>query len=108
MKYLTYCIPIIAVFIIAYGCKRESDGKMSMCNHTYALCTSARCIPEPGDPSKAICFCDVEEGASMSTAPCNELQPSTDANGIQTVYSTFSYKQYAEGKRVMKCPAGTP
>jgi len=105
---LTYCLPIIAVFLVAFGCKRAGNGKMMLCNHQYALCTSARCVPQPGDPSKAICFCDVEEGESMSTTSCKELQPSTDANGIRTVYSTFSFKQYSEGKKVMKCPGNTP
>jgi hypothetical protein len=81
---------------------------MQLCNHSYALCTSARCIPDPNNPEKAICFCEVEEGASMSTVPCKKLQPSVDANGIRTVYSAFSFNQYREGKKVMKCPGGTP
>ncbi|MGE3808543.1 MAG: hypothetical protein AB7K24_28085 [Gemmataceae bacterium] len=44
----------------------------------------------------------------MSTVDCNRLKPSTDDNGIRTVYSTFSLKQFTEGKKGMKCPAGTP
>ncbi len=105
---LTLCLSLIAVLLVAYGCKRASGVKMLLCTHPYALCTSARCIPQPGDPSKAICTCDVEEGESMSTTPCHALLPSTDKHGIGTIYSTFSYKQYRDGKKVMKCPGGTP
>jgi hypothetical protein len=65
-------------------------------------------VPQPGDPNKAICFCDVLEGKSMSTAPCDTLKPCTDAHGILTVYSTFSLEQFKAGKKVMKCPGSTP
>ena len=66
------------------------------------------CVPQPDDPTKAICSCDVENGPSASTVPCKTLQPSTDVNGIRTVYSTFSFKQFKEGKKAMKCSEGTP
>jgi hypothetical protein len=81
---------------------------MQLCKHQYALCTSALCIPQPGDPTKAICFCAVEEGASMASVPCNTIQPSTDANGIRTVYSAFSLEQFKDGKKVLTCASGTP
>jgi len=103
-----YCFPTAAVLLIAFGCEWTKKETMELCTHSYALCTSARCVPQPGNPSKAICFCDVEEGGSMATTPCDRLQPSTDANGIRTVYSTFSFKQFVQGKRVLKCPGGTP
>lgn len=105
---LAYCLPILVVLLIAFGCEGGNNGTMRLCNHPYALCTSARCVPQPGDPSKAVCFCDVEEGASMATTSCDKLMPSTDANGIGTIYSTFSYKQLTQGKKVMKCPGSTP
>ena len=81
---------------------------MQLCKHQYALCTSALCIPQPGYPTKAICFCAVEEGASMASAPCNTIQPSTDANGIRTVYSAFSLEQFKQAKKVLTCASGTP
>jgi hypothetical protein len=71
-------------------------------------CTSAPCVPLPGDTTKAICTCQVEEGKSMSTVPCATIEPSTDANGIRTVYSTFSLEQFEEGKKGMTCPSGSP
>ncbi|MGA8294232.1 MAG: hypothetical protein WB820_17425, partial [Rhodoplanes sp.] len=33
-----------------------------LCQQQFALCTSAPCIPQPGNPNVAICTCDVEEG----------------------------------------------
>jgi hypothetical protein len=103
-----FLLLIAAVFAIAYGFEQPAGPNMQLCKHQYALCTSALCIPQPGDPTKAICFCDVEEGASVSSAPCNTIQPSTDANGIRTVYSSFSFEQFKQGKKVLSCPSGTP
>jgi hypothetical protein len=111
MKYfssiLTYLVPVIAVAAVA--CTYKESQAMYVCKHPYALCTSAICVPQPGDPSKAICQCDIEDGPSMSTASCDKLQPSTDAHGVRTIYSTFSLEQQMkQGKQSMKCPAGTP
>ena len=96
-------IAAAAVFTIAFGNEQAAKSDMQLCKHQYALCTSALCIPQPGDPTKAICFCAVEEGASMASVPCNTIQPSTDANGIRTVYSAFSLEQFKEGKKVLTC-----
>jgi hypothetical protein len=101
-------VAAIAVFTVAFGSEQSAKSNMQLCKHQYALCTSALCIPQPGDPTKAICFCDVQEGASMSSVPCNTIQPSTDANGIVTVYSAFSLEQFKEGKKVLTCASGTP
>jgi len=100
-------IAAAAVFTIAFGNVQPAKSDMQLCKHQYALCTSALCIPQPGDPTKAICFCAVEEGASMASVPCNTIQPSTDANGIRTVYSAFSLEQFKQGKKVLTCASGT-
>jgi hypothetical protein len=109
-KHLLFsCIlPVVAMLIVIFGCNPSSNKNMQICDQQYALCTSAICVPQPGDATKAICVCDVQEGKSMSTALCNTLQPSTDENGIRTLYSTFSLQQFNQGKKGMKCPSGTP
>jgi hypothetical protein len=110
-KLIAYLLPVVAVCLPIFESRavyNKSNGSNQLCKFSYALCTSALCVPEPGDPNKAICFCDVEEGDSMATVPCELLKPSTDANGIRTVYSTFSLKQFTSGKRGMRCPEGTP
>jgi hypothetical protein len=104
---VSYLLPLMAVVMVSFAYK-NAGGSNQLCKHPYALCTSALCVPQPGDPTQAICFCDVEEGPSMSTVPCDSIKPSTDSNGIRTVYSTFSLKQFLDGKQGMKCPEGTP
>ena len=101
-------IAAAAVFTIAFGNEQAAKSDMQLCKHQYALCTSALCIPQPGDPTKAICVCALEEGASMASVPCNTIQPSTDANGIRSVYSAFSLEQFKQGKKVLTCASGTP
>ena len=101
-------IAAAAVFTIAFGNDQAVKSDMQLCKHQYALCTSALCIPQPGDATKAICFCAVEESASMASMPCNTIKPSTDANGIRTVYSAFSLEQFKQGKKVLTCASGTP
>lgn len=105
---LTVIVPLLAVAAVIACTDHHASSTNHLCNHQFALCTSALCIPQPGDPSKAICYCDVKEGPNMSTVACDSLKPSTDAYGIRTVYSTFSLDQFYEGKKVMKCPSNTP
>src|SRR6266576_3223515 len=80
-------IAAAAVFTIASGNEQAAKSNMQLCKHQYALCTSALC---------------------MSSVPCNTIQPSTDANGIRTVYSAFSLEQFKQGKKVLTCASGTP
>ena len=47
-------IAAAAVFTIAFGDEQAAKSDMQLCKHQYALCTSALCIPQPGDPTKAI------------------------------------------------------
>lgn len=104
--FVSFIVPVAAVCLVAFAADKTAS-TMYFCKQQYALCTSALCIPNPGDPSKAICFCDVEEGPSMATVPCDTLKPSMDSHGIKTLYSTFSLEQFKE-KKGMKCPEGTP
>ena len=88
----------------------SAQDKPLLCDQQFALCTSARCIPEPGNPKVALCTCDVWNGKGMTgfVASCDAVKPSTDANGWRTVYSYFALTQSYQGKRLMKCPANTP
>jgi len=104
---ISYILPVVAVICVAFSNVQSSNANQ-LCKQQFALCTSALCVPQPGDPTKAICICDVKEGASMSTVSCDTIAPSTDSNGIRTLYSTFSLDQFQEGKKGMKCPSDTP
>ncbi|WP_371344955.1 hypothetical protein [Ancylobacter sp. IITR112] len=79
-----------------------------LCNQPFALCTSAPCIPQPGNPDVSICMCDMQEGPNLATVPCDTVAPSTDANGVRTVYSQFAPTQFQQGKKGLRCPSGTP
>ena len=109
---ISYILPVLAVLVVSFGYAQTASpaGNLTtyLCKMQYALCTSAVCVPEPGDPTKVICTCDVAEGASMASVACDTLQPSTDANGIRTVYSTYSMAQSVQGLKAMTCPGGTP
>lgn len=107
-SWIFYLIPVGMALIVAFGYKKAGGPQMHLCEHQFALCTSAVCIPEPGEPTKAICFCDVVNGPSMSTAACETVRPTTDSHGVRTIYSAFALNQFKEGKKGMKCPDGTP
>lgn len=99
---------ILVAAVAVLGLTASAYAENHLCRQPFVLCTSAPCIPEPGNPKVAICTCDVEDGPSLATVPCDTLKPSTDADGVRTLYSTFSPKQFAEGHRALKCPSGTP
>lgn len=111
-SYVVTALTALTVVLGYVSCSHSPDTNAStqnqLCKQQYALCTSAPCVPQPGDPTQAVCSCVVEEGMSMSTAPCSTLQPTTDSNGIRTVYSMFSLEQFKTGKEGLKCPSGTP
>lgn len=77
-------------------------------NQTYALCTSAPCIPNPVNPQSTLCFCEViENGVSLNSLPplgrndstvCESLAP-FEYEGMTFLYSTYSTKQMGEDKR---------
>jgi hypothetical protein len=99
---------LLVVAAAALGYVVPVHAENYFCQQQFALCTSAPCIPEPGNPKVAICTCDVEDGPNLATVACDTVKPSIDANGVRTVYSQFALKQFARGKRTLKCAAGTP
>src|SRR5262245_2442555 len=101
-------ITLLAVAVAALGYVAPAQAENYFCQQQFALCTSAPCIPEPGNPKVAICTCDVQDGANLATVACDTVKPSTDANGIRTVYSQFTLNQFQAGKRGLKCASGTP
>lgn len=97
-----------AVMVAAFGGAEPAAAKNYLCNQEFALCTSAPCIPQPGNPKAAICVCDVQEGPNLATVECDTVKPSTDADGVRTVYSQFMLTQFEQGMKAMKCESGTP
>ena len=94
--------------LVACGSFGSAQAENYLCQQQFALCTSAPCIPQPGNPKVAMCMCAVEDGPNLATQPCDTLKPSTDANGIRSLYSQFALKQFAASLKTLKCPSGTP
>lgn len=114
MRYLkqiliSLAVAIVAVVVVSFGYfyLSPSTGTTTVCSMPYALCTSAKCIPDPDHAGKTICFCDVLDGKSMGTIPCDKRTPYTDKQGAQHVTSTFSMEQF-DVLKTMTCPEGTP
>src|SRR5262245_19755104 len=88
-----------AAVVVLLGCGHfeSAAARNYLCNQQFALCTSAPCIPQPGNPKVAICVCDVQEGPNLATVECDTVKPSTDADGVRTVYSQFMLTQFEQG-----------
>ena len=99
---------VVAALTAAFAATQSVRAENYLCRQQFALCTSAPCIPEPGNPKVAMCSCDVEDGPNLASVACDTVKPSTDANGVRTVYSQFALKQWQQGKKTLTCPAGTP
>lgn len=99
---------VISGMVAALGFVQEAAAKNYLCNQQFALCTSAPCVPQPGNSNVSICVCDVQEGPNLATVECDTVKPSTDAEGVRTVYSQFALTQFEGGKKALKCESGTP
>jgi hypothetical protein len=99
---------VLASLLAVCGSVDYARAENYFCQQQFALCTSAPCIPQPGNPKVAMCMCDVEDGPNLATQACDTLKPSTDSNGIRSLYSQFALIQFAQGKKTLKCPSGTP
>lgn len=64
----------------------------TLCNGTFALCTSAQCKRVPGTNDKVNCSCSVQQAYSAGTNPCATVpQGSPKANeAIPSRYSPIS------------------
>lgn len=83
-------------------------GKGLVCASVYALCTSAKCIPDPLAPEeRAICSCEVTSGVNFGFSTCEKRLPITGKYDAKRVISTYSFAQ-APVKPVMACPTGKP
>jgi hypothetical protein len=99
---------VVAISVAGFCTFQSAQAENYLCRGQFALCTSAPCIPQPGNAKVAICTCDVEDGPNLASVACDTVKPSTDANGIRSIYSQFALKQFAAGKRGLKCASGTP
>ena len=106
-RFIPTLLALVTLVPITFGYLGFTKKKPIICSQQYALCTSARCIPDPKDSRRSICFCDVLDGKSLGHTTCDKRIPKKDKSGIIRVISTFSFEQFSR-KNVMTCPAGSP
>jgi thiol-disulfide isomerase/thioredoxin len=80
----------------------EVDGAW-LCNQTFALCTTAPCVPSPTDPNISICNCVVVNGYSVGFKPCTDRAQS--GNKVRSAFSTVNVNA---NFGVLSCPSGVP
>ncbi len=101
------------IFLLIIGCiltiashTTHAAKKPTICNNTYALCSSALCKPIPGSPKKVLCSCSVLKGKNMGYSACAKRKVRKTVSGQHTLLSTFSlgdgHQQY------ITCPNSTP
>ncbi|MGC1784710.1 MAG: hypothetical protein WA708_19495 [Acidobacteriaceae bacterium] len=80
---VTVCLCATAVW--------AADG-FTLCKSKYALCTTAKCTPIPGQKGQVSCPCDVKTGYSASQKACEDRKV-TSTGQLKSRY--FPVKYYA-------------
>jgi hypothetical protein len=80
----------------------EVDGAW-LCNQTFALCTTAPCVPSPTDPNISVCNCVVVNGYSVGFKACTDRAQS--GNKVRSAFSTVNVNA---SFGVLTCPSGVP
>lgn len=98
---------IFAISVIFSSSYAATNLHAIVCDQAYALCTSARCVPDPKNPSASICDCVAQNGKSAGFTTCEKRKPYVDQYKATHLVSTFSFEQFAE-KKTLSCPKGNP
>ncbi|WP_066913686.1 thioredoxin family protein [Mycobacterium interjectum] len=80
----------------------EVDGAW-LCNQTFALCTTAPCVPSKTDPGISVCDCVVVNGYSVGFRDCSDRAQS--GNKVRSAFSTVNVNA---NFGVLTCPSGVP
>src|SRR5262249_58156118 len=56
---------VVAALTAVFAHLRSARAENYLCRQQFALCTSAPCIPLPGNSKVAMCSCDVEDGPNL-------------------------------------------
>ncbi|MCV7425212.1 MauE/DoxX family redox-associated membrane protein [Mycobacterium montefiorense] len=102
-------LPVVATTAAACDSGSKSDAKVLqvediwMCDQTFALCTTAPCVPSPTDPNISVCDCVVVNGNSIGSKNCTDRAQS--GNKIRSAFSTVNINA---NFAVLSCPSGVP
>jgi hypothetical protein len=72
----------LAVLLTVSGQAQSAD--FTLCKGAYALCTSAKCTPVPGQEGTVACACEVRTGYSAGRSNCE--QPKDGGKQLQSRY----------------------
>lgn len=100
---------IVAVGVLGCGDTSiaQAQGGVNVCAaQTFALCSYAPCRPIPGDPSKALCDCEVFDAVSVGNGTCEERATKPGPYGLTQVASAFSLIEIPT-RPLMACPEGS-
>ena len=96
---------LVAFSSAAIAQSSDSDSGTVCTKNTYALCTSALCIPDPSAPEEqAICNCNVQQGPNFGIKTSCEERKAVDVMGTTRVISTYSFQEAAV-RDVITCTA---
>lgn len=98
---------LISVFTFPLNSYAAASQSAIVCEQSYALCTSAPCLPDPTTPGKSLCECSVEQGQSAGFTTCDKRKPSIDKYNVTHLISTFSFAQFGS-KKSLNCSKGDP
>jgi hypothetical protein len=77
----------------AAGCSGDDKTAYTVCESTYALCTTAPCQSIAGREDTVSCACEVKTGYSLGMKPCRTAVDTSE--GKQIVSRYFPIKSYA-------------
>lgn len=87
---------LLVVALIAMTIGRAYAGEQpefTVCESTYALCTTAPCTPVEGKDDTVSCACKVETGYSTGQEECQDVTEASEGKQIRSRY--FPVKSYA-------------
>jgi hypothetical protein len=71
---------LLLLIVVAPAVSFGAGPDFIVCKSTYALCTTAACVPIPGKKDLVSCQCNVENDYSAGLKPCGEKKT---AKGLQ-------------------------
>ncbi len=91
-RYLLNALAKNITFILFTGLlmflpKTTLANKAYICKSQYALCTTAKCSPIPGQAELSLCFCKTESGYSAGEKPCKKAE--TTPEGYTLINSRY-------------------
>lgn len=86
-------LPVAAFMLMhLYSVSAGEETDLTVCKSTYALCTTALCVPVAGTKDAVSCHCNVKTGYSVGTESC-QGPAQTSGGNIKSRY--FPVKSYA-------------